>query len=140
RNGLLLKNGDQRDKKNAVLPMGYEAFFRAVGNRLDRRAAVGITICETSDALYVSYWVDKATFVIRDGRRQPVSSLQLEIYDANGVKGLIKSTNDTLAQEMDRYRRGLSINPYDHISMQDAAFLFEDEGDYREAEVLCNRI
>jgi tetratricopeptide (TPR) repeat protein len=135
-----LKNGDQRDKKNTLLPMGYDAFFRAVGTRLDRRGAVGITICETAGSIYVSYWVDKATFVIREGRRQPVSSVQLEIYDANGAKALIQSTNETLGQEMDRYRRGLSINAYDYLSMQDAAFLFEDEGDYREAELLFNRI
>jgi len=59
----------------------------------------------------VSYWVDKATFVIREGRRQPVSTVQLETYDAGKVKELLASTAEKLSQDMTRYKRGLDSIP-----------------------------
>jgi tetratricopeptide (TPR) repeat protein len=140
KDGILLKGGDQRDKKNPLCPMGYDVFLRAVGTRLDRRSAVSITIAETRERFYINYWVDKSTFVIRDGRRQPVSTVQMETYDADGIKRLMRATSETQAQEMTRHERGLRVNPHDHISMMDAAFMFESDGNYRDAEILFNRI
>jgi tetratricopeptide (TPR) repeat protein len=140
KDGILLKGGDQRDKKNALCPMGYDVFLRAVGTRLDRRSAVSVTVAETRERFYVNYWVDKSTFVIRDGRRQAVSTVQMETYDAEGVKRLLRSTSELQAQEMTRHERGLRVNPHDHISMMDAAFMFESDGNYRDAESLFNRI
>jgi tetratricopeptide (TPR) repeat protein len=138
--GVLVKGGDQRDKKHPLVPMGYDAFFRAVGTRLDRRSASAVTICETPERIYVSYWVDKASYVMREGHRQAVSSAQLEPYDAAAIQRLLKSNSETYAQEVSQYVRGLKINPHDHISMQDVAFLLEDEGEFREAESLYSRI
>ncbi len=138
--GVLLRGGDKRDKKHAVCPMGFDVFFRALGLRLQRRGAVGITICDIGQLIYVGYWVDKATFVVRDGRRKPVSSLQLETYDAAGVQQLLKSTAESQAQEMTRHEKGLRINQHDHIAMLEAATLLEHDGNYREAEALLARI
>jgi tetratricopeptide (TPR) repeat protein len=140
KDGIIIKGGDQRDKKNRACPMGYDVLFRALGNRLDRRAAVSITICETDDQMYVSYWVDKATFVIREGRRRAVSNVQLETYTATRSREFMAEISRQQAQEMTRYEHGLMINPHDYISMQDAAFLFEADGNYREAESLLNRV
>ncbi len=140
RPGVLLRGGDKRNRKHAACPMGYDVFFRAVGDRLQRRRAAGLTICDTGQVLYVSYWIDKATFVVREGRRRAVSSLQLETYDAEAVKQLLKSTAEVQAREMTRYELGLKLNPNDHITMLEAATLLEADGNYREAEALLARI
>jgi tetratricopeptide (TPR) repeat protein len=140
KHGVLLRGGDSRNKKHALCPMGYDGFFRALGLRLQRRGAVGVTICDAGAVFYVSYWVDKASFVVRDGRRQAVSSLQLEKYDAAAVKQLLATTAEAQATQMRQYERGLMLNSNDHITTLDAATLFEADGNYREAEELLARI
>ena len=54
KNGTLFRGGDNVDRKHPLLPMGYEATLRAIGIKLDRRKAVGVTICDTKDALFVN--------------------------------------------------------------------------------------
>ncbi|HVC82260.1 MAG TPA: tetratricopeptide repeat protein [Chloroflexota bacterium] len=140
RNGVLFRGGDNLDRKHPLLPMGYEAVLRAVGIKLDRRRAVSVTICDTGQHLYVNYWVDKATFLIRDGRRQAVSNTQLEIYDTAGIQHMLKEANEDFARESSRYEHSMRINQYDHITALAAAFLFESDGKYRDAEALYGRI
>ncbi|HVA92692.1 MAG TPA: tetratricopeptide repeat protein [Chloroflexota bacterium] len=140
RNGVLFRGGDSVDRKHPLMPMGYEVVLRAVGIKLDRRQAVGVTICDTGQHLYVNYWVDKATFLIRDGRRQAVSNTQLETYDGAGIQRMIKEANEDFARESARYEHSMRINQYDHITALAAAFLFESDGKYRDAEALYGRI
>lgn len=138
--GLLLKGGDQHDRKHPLCPMGYDAFFRALGLRFDRKEAIGITICETPERFYVGYWKDRASFVVHEGRRQSVSPGQMETYDAAGVKALLASTARYLSEQMGRHKQGLDINANDHLSMMEAAFMLEDDGEYRQAEALLRRV
>ncbi|MGH2345317.1 MAG: tetratricopeptide repeat protein, partial [Chloroflexota bacterium] len=114
--------------------------LRAVGAKLDRRKAVGVTICDTKETLFVNYWVDKATFLIRDGRRQAVSNVQLETYDKAGIQRLLADANEDSSREAARYEHTMRANPYDHITAISAAFLFENDGKYRDAESLFARI
>lgn len=140
RKGGLLSGGDRRDRKHPLLPQGYGAFLSAIGHKLDARRAVCVTICEAQGLLYVDYWVDKATFVIRDQRRQAISSHQSERYDAVEAGKLIDLVRNGTLQESSRHLGALRINPHDHISALAAAFLFEDEGKYRDAEEVFKRI
>jgi len=140
RNGVLFRGGDNVDRKHPLLPMGYEVVLRAVGIKLDRRRAVSVTICDTGQHLYVNYWVDKATFLIRDGRRQAVSNTQVEIYDGAGIQRMLKEANEDFARESARYEHSMRINQYDHITTLAAAFLFESDGKYRDAEALYGRV
>lgn len=140
RNGVLFRGGDNVDRKHPLLPMGYEVVLRAVGIKLDRRRAVSVTICDTGQHLYVNYWVDKATFLIRDGRRQAVSNTQVEIYDMAGIQRMLQEANEDFARESARYEQSMRINQYDHITTLAAAFLLESDGKYRDAEALYGRI
>ncbi len=140
KNGTLFRGGDNVDRKHPLMPFGYGATLRALGIKLDRRKAVGVTICDTKDALFVNYWVDKATFLIRDGRRQGVSNVHLEKYDKAGVQRMLADTNDEFSREAGRYEHTMRANPYDHITSLAAAFLFESDGKYRDAESLFARI
>jgi tetratricopeptide (TPR) repeat protein len=140
KNGTLFRGGDNVDRKHPLLPMGYAMTLRAIGIKLDRRKAVGVTICDTKDALFLNYWVDKATFLIRDGRRQGVSNVHLERYDKAGVQRMLADSNDEFSREAGRYEHTMRANPYDHITTLAAAFLFESDGKYRDAESLFVRI
>jgi tetratricopeptide (TPR) repeat protein len=140
KNGTLFRGGDNVDRKHPLLPMGYAMTLRAIGIKLDRRKAVGVTICDTKDALFINYWVDKATFLIRDGRRQGVSNVHLEQYDKAGVQRMLADSNDEFSREAGRYEHTMRANPYDHITSLAAAFLFESDGKYRDAESLFARI
>lgn len=140
RKGGILHGGSARDKRHPLLPQGYDTVFRALGHKLDQRQAICITICEARGTLYLDYWVDKATFVIRDQRRQAVSHHQGETFDAAGVAKIVELTRDGLAQESRRHLNALRVNPHDHLSTLAAAFVLEDEGNYRDAESFFSRI
>jgi Flp pilus assembly protein TadD len=140
RKGGILQGGANRDKRHPLLPQGYDLVFRALGHKLDQRHAICVTICETRNTLYLDYWIDKATFVIRDQRRQAVSHHQGETFDAAGVARMVDLIRDGLAQESSRHLNALRINPHDHISTLAAALLLEDEGNYRDAESFCSRV
>jgi tetratricopeptide (TPR) repeat protein len=140
KNGVLFHGGDRTDRKHPLLPMGYGEVLRAVGAKLDRRKAVGVTKSDTREGLFVNYWVDKATFLIRDGRRQAVSNVQLETYDKSGIQQLLADANHESSREAARCEHTMRANPYDHITAVAAAFLFENDGKYRDAESLFMRV
>lgn len=138
--GVLIRGGDHRDKRHPLFPMGYDTFFRMLGHKLDRRTATGLTICETHDKVYVNFWLNKATFVIRDQRRQAVSSVQMDTYDGKAIRRLIDHTQGGIASEALRYDQGMKMNVHDHISTLAMAFILENDGNYHDAEMLLHRI
>jgi len=138
--GALVRGGDLRDKKHPICPQGYDTVLRAIGYKLDRRTASSLTICETNEKLYVNFWVDKATFIIRNQRRQAISTEQFETYTPSTLVRLVESIGETRSRETSRYAHGLKANHHDYNSTMAAAFIVEDEGDYREAENLFSRV
>ena len=136
----LLRGGEATDKKHPLLPQGYTSVLRAVGYKLDRRGATCVTVCETNDKLYVAYVLSKSTFVIRDQRRQAVSSRQEEIYNAKELARYVREVQEAQSLEAKRHRGGLRVNPYDHLSSMTAALMFENNGAYNDAESLLGQI
>lgn len=140
RKGGVFETSERPNKKHPLLPMGYDVFLYAIGDRLHRKKGTSITISETHETLYVNYWMEKSTFIIRDQRRTAVSNEQLETFTAKTAATLIASTRATLETEASRYESALRVNPHDHISMLQLGLLLEDQGDFRAAEALYSRV
>ena len=140
RRGGILRGGNAADKRHPVVPQGYDAFLRALGHKLDQRGAVSVTICDTDKKIYVDFWIDRATFVIRDQRRTAVSARQSDVYDLKSATQLIETVRSGITQETARNLGALRINPHDYLSAISAAQLLETEGKYREAESFYARV
>ena len=140
RRGGILRGGNAADKRHPVVPQGYHAFLSALGHKLDQRGAVSVTVCDTDKKIYVDFWIDRATFVIRDQRRTAVSARQSDVYDLKSVTQLIETVRSGITQETARNLGALRINPHDYLSAISAAQLLEMEGKYREAESFYARV
>ena len=140
RRGGILRGGNAADKRHPIVPQGYDAFLRALGHKLDQRGAVSVTICDTDKKIYVDFWIDRATFVIRDQRRTAVSARQNDVYDLKSATQLIETVRSGISQETARNLGALRINPHDYLSAISAAQLLETEGKYREAESFYARV
>jgi tetratricopeptide (TPR) repeat protein len=140
RKGGILRDGLRHDKRHSLFPQGYAAVFKALGTRFDQRGATGVTICESGSTLYVEYWVDNATFVVRDQRRQAISHHQFDRYDAAGLQRIQEAVRLAREQEVGRHMAALRLNRHDFISAMQAALLDEDEGNYAGAEDVFARI
>lgn len=140
RRGGILRGGNAADKRHPIMPQGYDAFLRALGHKLDQRGAVSVTICDTDKKIYVDFWIDRATFVIRDQRRTAVSARQSDVYDLKSATKLIETVRSGISQETARNLGALRINPHDYLSAISAAQLLETEGKYREAESFYARV
>ncbi|MGH2344886.1 MAG: tetratricopeptide repeat protein, partial [Chloroflexota bacterium] len=115
-------------------------FLQSIGTRLDRQRGVSITIIETNGGYRVSYWVDKATFVIQGSFRVPISLRHDEIVEREEIQTVIASEQGRRRMEFDALEHTLRTSPRDFPTLIAAIANLEDELRYREAEELAVQV
>lgn len=123
-------------KSHPLIAMGYEEYFRALGDALDRRGAQAVLITELDDGVRAEYTIERADFVLREGQRMAIAGRRQESHNGGQIDKLVRESRDRAADQVRRSGQNLSHNRMDVTAYLTAAPILEDHGQYREAENL----
>ncbi len=131
--------GQRFQKSHPLLPMGYEAFLRALGSNLDRRRASSVLVTELDDTVHVEYTIDRSDFVVRHGQRIVLPGRREEHYTAAQALTMVERAHQQTLDALQRGTENLSFNPLDVAAHLHLAQALEENGQPRDAEDMYYR-
>ncbi len=127
-------------KSQESLDLTLVDFFQALGKRLDRQRAVAITLIETNHGFRVTYWVDKATFVIHGRSRLPISLYHDETIERTEMKNTIEQEQILRDKDLHAIEHILRSSPRDYPALLGAVANLEEDLRYGAAEELAVQV